>query len=122
MVALLLVDIPYVRIFFADLPAATQRIAMALIAVTACYFPFRSLASALIIGIFRAGGDTKRAMCYDVLPIYLWSLPLGFLLGLKWNCSVVIVLLVMQFKRFIKCVFGVRRLLTGAWLQSDPKE
>lgn len=122
MVVLLLVDLPYVRLFFSDLPAATQSVAIALIAVTAFYFPFRSLASALIIGVFRAVGDTKRAMYYDVLPIYLWSLPLGFLLGLEWNCSVVIVLLVMQFKRVIKCIFGLRRLLSGAWLPSDRSQ
>ena len=78
--------------------------------------PFRSLASSLIMGVLRAGGDSKKAMYYDVLPIYLWSLPVGFLTGLVLHWPIMPVLLMMQFKRVIKSVFAVRRLLTDKWL------
>jgi len=116
MLGLLLIDVPYVKLFFSGLETSTQLLSMKLIAIYALYMPARSLASSLIMGVLRAGGDTKKAMLYDVLPIYAWSLPLGCILALKFKCSVVTVLSVMQFKRVIKCIAALKRILSGKWL------
>jgi Na+-driven multidrug efflux pump len=75
--------------------------------------PFRSLASVLIMGVMRAGGDSKKAMFYDVLPIYFISLPLGFLLSFLFELPIYVVLPVMYSKRIVKCVFAVKRLFSG---------
>lgn len=116
MLMMLAIDIPYVKLFFDALETRTQTLIMWLIAVYALYMPVRSLASALIMGVLRAGGDSRKAMIYDVLPVYVWSLPLGYILGLKFNLSIVAVLFVMQFKRFIKCAFALRRMISGKWI------
>ncbi len=108
----------YVDTFFKDLTAETCTITKWLIAVYALYMPFRSLASALIMGVLRAGGDSKHAMYYDVIPVYAWALPVGFLLGIISKLPVTVVLAAMQFKRVIKCVFALRRLFSGKWLQT----
>ena len=92
--------------------------AKVLIAVIALYMPFRSMASALIMGVLRAGGDSKHAMYYDVIPVYVWSLPIGFLMGIVFELPITVVLAAMQFKRVIKCVFALRRLQSGKWLSS----
>ena len=91
---------------------------MGLIAVYALYMPFRSLASTFIMGNFRAGGDSKTGMLLDVLPVYLWSLPLGYLLGIKFHLGAVAVLATMQFKRFIKAGIGIYHFRSGKWLSS----
>jgi len=70
------------------------------------------------MGVMRAGGDSKEAMYYDVLPIYLISLPLGFLLSFLLGLPIYIVLPVMYSKRIIKCVFAVKRLLSDKWLNT----
>ncbi len=113
---MLAIDIPYVKIFFSALEQETQRLAIWLVAIYALYMPFRSLASTLIMGVMRAGGDSQIAMLYDLLPVYLWSLLLGFVLGIKLKYSVIAVLAVMMFKRVIKCVFALRRVISGKWL------
>lgn len=123
MLLMLAIDIPYVKIFFSNLEAETQRLAIALIAVYACYMPFRSLASVFIMGNFRAGDDSRAAMLLDVLPVYLWSLPLGYLMGIKFHFGAVTVLTVMQFKRFIKAMLALRHFTGGKWLRVlDDKE
>ncbi len=116
MCLILTVDIPYVKTFFATLNPDTRNLAMYLIAIYALYMPFRSLASTLIMGIMRAGGDSRFAMFCDVLPVYIWSLLLGFILGIKFKCSIITVLLVMMFKRVIKCIFAIKRVASGKWL------
>lgn len=116
MMLMLLVTIPYVKIFFSSLEPATQTLTMWLIAVYAIYMPFRALASTLIMGVMRAGGDSKKAMLYDVVPVYVWSLALGFLLGIQLKYSIITVLAVMMFKRFIKCALALNRVLSGKWI------
>lgn len=116
MALMLIVDIPYVRFFFSSLKDSTQTMTIWLIAIYALYMPFRALASTLIMGVMRAGGDSEKAMLYDVVPVYAWSLVLGFILGIKLKCSIITVLFVMMFKRFIKCAFALKRVVSGKWL------
>jgi len=117
MLLMLAVDIPYVKFFFADLEAQTQTTAMWLVAIYAFYMPFRALASTLIMGVMRAGGDSTKAMIYDVVPVYVWSLLLGIILGIQLKFSIITVLAVMMFKRFIKCAFALGRVASGKWLK-----
>ena len=122
MLLMLAVNIPYVRLCFSTLTPETQNLAIILTAVYALYMPFRSLASTLIMGVMRAGGDSKLAMFYDVVPVYAWSLLFGWVLGIGLKWPVGIVLAVMMFKRFIKCAFALRRVSTGKWLTIAAKE
>ena len=116
MALMLAVDIPYVRFFFSKLESETQSIAMWLIAIYAMYMPFRAFASTLIMGVMRAGGDSTKAMLYDVVPVYAWSLVLGFIFGAWLKLPIAPVLAIMMFKRVIKCVFALRRVMSGKWL------
>lgn len=110
------IRIPYVKIFFSGLNNDTQELAIQLIAIYSFYMPFRSLASSLIMGIMRAGGDSRFAMFCDVLPVYIWSLLLGFILGIKLKYSIITVVSVMLFKRVIKCIIAIKRVASGKWL------
>ena len=119
MILMLSIDVPYVRFFFSKLEQETQTLTIWLIAIYALYMPFRSLASTLIMGVMRAGGDSQKAMLYDVVPVYAWSLLLGFVLAMYLHWSIVPVLAIMMFKRFIKCAFALRRVSTGKWLHTE---
>lgn len=119
MLLMLAINVPYVRLCFSDLTAETQNLTIWLIGIYALYMPFRSLASTLIMGVMRAGGDSKKAMLCDVLPVYLWSLLLGWVLGIGFAWPVTVVLAVMLFKRFIKCALALHRVASGKWLMVE---
>lgn len=116
MMLMLAIDIPYVKFFFSGLEPETQSLTIWLIAIYAFYMPFRALASTLIMGVLRAGGNSNKAMLYDVVPVYAWSLLLGFILGIKLKCSIITVLTVMLFKRFIKSVIALKSVAGGKWI------
>lgn len=61
-------------------------------------------------------------MVYDVLPVYAWSLPVGFLLGMVCHLPMAVVLPAMYFKRVIKAFFSLRRVLRGKWLNRGELE
>lgn len=117
MIAMLCLKGVFVDVFFGNLMPETKITAKTLIAVFAVLMPFRSLSSVLIMGVMRAGGDSKKAMFYDVLPIYLFSFPAGLLSGVVFNLPIHIVMPVMYGKRIIKCIFTVKRLVSGKWLK-----
>ena len=119
MALMLVADIPCVRFFFDSLGDETQSLAIWLIAIYAFYMPFRSLSSTLIMGVMRAGGDSKMAMLYDIVPVYVWSLISGFVFGIKLECSIITVLAIMMFKRVIKCILALKRIASGKWLSFD---
>ena len=119
MILMLSIDSIYVDTFFTELTPETCSTTKMLIAALALFMPFRSLASALIMGVLRAGGDSKHAMYYDVIPVYAWALPMGFLLGIVLELPITMVLAAMQFKRVIKCVFALKRLKSGKWLSEN---
>ena len=107
----------YVDTFFKSLTVETRTVSKYLIAVYALYMPFRSLGSLLIIGVLRAGGDSKYAMYCDVLSMYAWALSVGFLLGIVFKLPITVVVTAMMFKRVIKCVFALKRFFSGKWLK-----
>lgn len=119
MVGMLLINNVFVDTFFAGLPAGTKQLAKTAITIFALYMPVRSLSCVIIMGILRAGGDSVRAAFYDVLPIYLISIPLGVILGLVFKLPLYIVLPAMYSKRIIKCIPAVKRLLSDKWLAQD---
>lgn len=63
----------------------TAQMTADILAFYCCWCPMRQLNYVLIVGILRAGGDTRTAMLLDVGVTLLWGVPVTFLLayGLK---------------------------------------
>lgn len=95
------------------------RAAMWLLLVYGLEMPLRNVPFISVVGIFRAGGDTKRGMLYDIIFLWSFSLPVAILLGLvlKWDFLLVypIVLLVEDIP---KTFFCVRYILSKKWIHS----
>lgn len=105
--------------FFSGLSVKTVEIAKILILEFALLMPFRSTASAIIMGLMRAGETTQKAMLYDTLPIYLYSLPVGILLGFVLKLPIVVVLPAMYAKRIIKATLALTTALRGKWYRKE---
>ena len=45
-----------------------------------CCLSQKLLVLFLIVGILRSGGDTNYACLLDILPVWLFSIPLGYVL------------------------------------------
>ena len=93
--------------------------AMCLLLIFGFEMPMRNVPYISIVGIFRAGGDTRRGMLYDVSCLWCLALPTAVILGLicKWDFLLVypIVLLVEDIPKATLCI---RHTLSGKWTQS----
>lgn len=78
---------------------------------------FQSMNSILTKGVLRAGGDTTFLMAGDILFLWVASIPLGYLAGLKWGLPSFWIYTCLKIDQIIKCVWCYFRLRSGKWLK-----
>ncbi len=78
---------------------------------------FQSMNSILTKGVLRAGGDTTFLMAGDILFLWVASIPLGYLAGLKWGLPSFWIYTFLKIDQIIKCVWCYFRLRSGKWLK-----
>lgn len=96
----------------------TKLSAERLIRFFAFSLPLIAANSALIVGIFRPGGDSTFSMLLDILPMWLIGVPLAFLAALVFRWPVEYVYLVTVTEYAVKVGFGVWRLMSGKWVHN----
>lgn len=75
-----------------------------------------SLNHCLIVGILRAGGDTKVALALDTLPMWLIGIPLVWLMGVKLGYPLYVAYACTFAADIVRVFLGVRRVRSGRWV------
>lgn len=70
----------------------------------------------LLIGLFRAGGDTKVAFCLDIFPLWLYAVPVAFI-GAYYKIPVYILVAMADFSEVIKIAAALYRYKTLKWIK-----
>jgi len=92
--------------------------ALAVLTVYALELPLRSLPLVLVVGTFRAGGDTRYGLIVDTVSAYLVGIPLTALSGLVWHLSVPATYAVMYLVEDIpKVLVYAKHFLSGRWIR-----
>lgn len=107
----------FVRVIFSNLSQETMHIATGLIIMFACYMPVRAFNYTNIVGTLRSGGDSLYAAIFDVGPMYLFSIPAGFILGLWLRWPPITVIAIMYGEEFIKGICGFLRMIQYKWVR-----
>jgi putative MATE family efflux protein len=83
----------------------------------------RNIPYILIVGVFRAGGDTLTGMKYDLLLVWCVALPLtvisAFLLKLPFTAVFAVMLITEDTLKVILCI---RRFKSGRWIRPVTRE
>lgn len=95
----------------------TKEIADQLMKGIALIVVFQSMNSILTKGVLRGGGDTKFLMVADILFLWIVSIPLGALAGLKWHLSSFWIYTLLKIDQVIKAIWCVFRLKSGKWIK-----
>lgn len=97
--------------------------ALAVLMIYALEAWLRNLPGMWVMGIFRAGGDTRYGLIADAISMYLIGVPLTALAGLVIKLSVPATYLVMYLAEDVfKCVVYGRHFLSDKWIQPVIKE
>ena len=94
-------------------------LASALIVVYCIWLPIRNIPYTLIVGTFRAGGDTKIGILYDCLSLYLVSVPVVCFLGLVAKVDFVYLIAAMYLCEDLpKTILSLIRFKSKKWIRN----
>lgn len=94
-------------------------LASSLILLYCLWLPFRNIPYTLIVGTFRAGGDTKIGIVYDMVSLYLLGVPVVAYLGLIAKVDFVYLILAMYLCEDIpKIIMSTRRFISKKWIRN----
>ncbi|MFA9378074.1 MAG: MATE family efflux transporter [Lachnotalea sp.] len=83
---------------------------------------FQAYNTTMVIGIFRAGGDTKFGLILDVLSMWGGSILLGAVAAFVFKCSVPVVYVLLMSDEIVKFPFTTIRYKSYKWLKNITRD
>ena len=74
-----------------------------------------------IVGVLRAGGDTLWTMFADLIPLWIFAIPLTYTAGIKFGLPVALVYLCSGSDELLKMPFCIQRLKSRKWINNLVK-
>ena len=94
-------------------------IASKLVMIYCLWLPIRNIPYTLIVGTFRAGGDTKIGIYFDCISLYLIGVPVVAILGLIVKVDFEYLLLAMYLCEDIpKSLMSIYRFRSKKWIKN----
>ena len=91
---------------------------MAVMMIYGAEMALRNIPLMLVVGTFRAGGDTKYGLIVDSITAYLIGIPVTAFAGLVLHLSVPVTYAIMYFvEDGIKTIIYGRHFFTGKWIK-----
>jgi len=78
----------------------------------------QAINTTLIVGVFRAGGDTKFGLVVDVVVMWTVSIGVGALAAFVFKLSVPVVYVILLSDEIIKIPFTLWRYKSYKWLRN----
>ena len=102
---------------FYTIPEETKALASQLLTVVAFVTILVSTSSIYIVGILRAGGDTRFCLFMEMGALWFFAIPLA-IAGVILQLSVPIVLILMKMDEPVKTISMLIRMRNDKWLRS----
>jgi putative MATE family efflux protein len=85
--------------------------------IQACFYPARAFNMSMIVGVGRAGGDTVFCGVYDVLYMWVISLPSAAAVSFFFQAPIWLIYLCVLSEEPLKFFTGLWRYRSGKWLR-----
>ncbi len=112
---------PYVVEFY-NVSDSTKEIAISIMGATSIIVIFQSMAVNTMMGILRGGGDNKFVLINDVIYMWLFSIPLGFISAFVWKLPIIMIFLIIKSDEILKTIASVIRIYSGKWINDITRD
>ncbi|MCY7008713.1 MATE family efflux transporter [Fusobacterium simiae] len=86
------------------------------------YIPLQSISAVLIVGVFRAGGDTKFALFSDTIPLWCGSVLLSAFAAFYLGFPTKFIYLLVMSDEIIKAPLIIWRYRSKKWINNITRE
>lgn len=90
--------------------------------INSYYIMGSAVNTALIAGVFRAGGDTKFGLICDTIDMWAYAVPLGFFAAFVLKLPVLWVYFLLCTDEFVKWPWVIRHYRKGEWAKNITRE
>lgn len=112
-----------------DLPAKYMKLSFDanmylshMLIVLAFIFVCQTMNTTMIVGVFRAGGDSKIGLIIDVASMWFFSIPAGIIAGFILHLDVRIVYTLLLFDEVLKIPMCVIRYRSDKWIKDVTRQ
>lgn len=107
---------------FASLNDTAMHYLEYMLLINSYYIMGSAVNTALIAGVFRAGGDTKFGLICDTIDMWVYAVPLGFFAAFVLKLPVLWVYFLMCTDEFVKWPWVIRHYRKGEWAKNITRE
>ncbi len=107
-----------VMVDFYNVEEATKVLAKEMLLVASIVIFFVSTTAIAIVGILRGGGDAKYSLVIELIALWGFSVPLGYLAGLVFQLPIIVVFLLFKSDELVKAILCWIRLAGDKWIRS----
>lgn len=118
---LVLAATPFV-LHFAKLSETAMHYLKYMLLINTYYIMGAAVNTTLIAGVFRAGGDSRFGLICDVIDMWGYAVPLGFLAAFVFKLPVLWVYFLLCTDEFVKWPWVIRHYRSGKWLKNITRE
>jgi putative MATE family efflux protein len=86
--------------------------------IYAVYAPIKFLNAIFVVGSLRAGGDTRYALISDLGALWLFGVPMAFILAIYSELPLYIIVAIVNVEELIKFSLLLFRVRTGKWINN----
>lgn len=79
------------------------------------FVPIKFSNALQIIGTLRAGGDTRYALFSELIPLWLFGVPMAFILSIFTTLPVYVIMGIINIEEIIKLFFVIKRFFSYKW-------
>ncbi|MEG2247152.1 MAG: MATE family efflux transporter, partial [Peptostreptococcaceae bacterium] len=72
--------------------------------------------------ILRGGGDNRFVLINDVIYMWLFAIPFGFIGAFIWKLPIVTVFLIIKSDEILKTIASVLRIASGKWINDITRD
>lgn len=118
---LVLIATPFV-LHFAKLSETAMHYLKYMLLINTYYIMGAAVNTTLIAGVFRAGGDSRFGLICDVIDMWVYAVPLGFLAAFVLKLPVLWVYFLLCTDEFVKWPWVIRHYRSQKWLKNITRE
>ena len=107
---------------FASLNDTAMHYLKYMLLINSYYIMGSAVNTALIAGVFRAGGDTKFGLICDTIDMWVYAVPLGFFAAFVVKLPVLWVYFLLCTDEFVKWPWVIRHYRKREWAKNITRE
>lgn len=107
---------------FASLNDTAMHYLKYMLLINTYYIMGSAVNTALIAGVFRAGGDTKFGLICDTIDMWVYAVPLGFFAAFVLKLPVLWVYFLLCTDEFVKWPWVFHHYRKGTWAQNITRD